>query len=108
MENKQMYVITMETGSYDDYGVRVVAVTDDFAKGKAYVDNKNQVFQSMDKKVRSFYQKEYAVFARNNPKMIGYKEFSEEWAKNHLTEEELELYPMRNENYWEIEPVEWL
>lgn len=68
MKNKQMYVITMETGSYDSYSVSVMAVTDDFAKGEAYVNKMNQNFSSMDQKVKAFYQNEYVQWQRTNPR----------------------------------------
>lgn len=58
MENKQMYVITMATGSYDSYSVGVVAITDDFNKGEAYVNKMNQTFQSMEKKLPEMYKLE--------------------------------------------------
>ena len=71
MENKQMYVITMSTGTYDDYTVNVVAVTDDVIKGEAYVNKNNQTYQSMDKKVKAFYQNEYVDWINNHRRPDG-------------------------------------
>lgn len=58
MENKQMYVISMATGSYDSYSVGVVAITDDFNKGEAYVNKMNQTFKSMEKNLPEMYNLE--------------------------------------------------
>lgn len=55
MTNKQMYVITMATGSYDSYSVGVVAVTEDFVKGETYVNKKNADYQSMEKKLKTVF-----------------------------------------------------
>lgn len=152
-----MYVITMSTGTYDDYSVSVVAITDDEVKGQSYVNKMNQTYQSMDKKVKAFYQNEYVEWInnhrrpdgvaknlitipkwksnekitqemRNERKVLELKnseiarkahepvlqwhkdlqQFTEDWAKVHLTEEELDIFKHRDDNHWEIEPVNWL
>lgn len=157
MKKTQMYVITMATGSYDDYSVGVVSITDDFAKGEAYVNKKNQVYQSMNSKVKAFYSNEHVQWHKTNPqpdttakelipipKWKGdqkitqemrdqrkalelknseitrkahepflkwsqdYNQFFEDWAKASLTEDELEIYKIRDENHWYIEEVNWL
>lgn len=152
-----MYVITMSTGTYDDYTVNVVAVTDDLAKGQSYVDKQNQTYQSMDKKVSAFYKNEYVAWINSHrrpdgiahgliaiPKWKGnekitedmraqrkalelknaeiarkahepvvqwhkdLQQFTEDWAKAHLTEEEMEIFKIRDDNHWDIEPATWL
>lgn len=62
MKNKQIYVITMATGSYDSFEERFIAVTDDFNKGESYVNKMNSNYQSMEKKVQAFYKNDYVVF----------------------------------------------
>ena len=34
--------------------------------------------------------------------------FTEQWLKNHLTEDEYEIYKIYDENHWSIEEVDWL
>ena len=61
-----MYTITMSTGSYDDYNREVLFVTDDFEKGNFYVNEKNTIFQSMEKKISQFYVTEFVQWKNNN------------------------------------------
>lgn len=65
MENK-IYVITVETGSYDDFNVKVESVTHDFAAGSAYVEKMNACAQSLVKKTRLCYEA-ISLWAKNNP-----------------------------------------
>ena len=68
MKNNQMYVITMATGSYDSYSVSVVSVTDDLAKGEAYVNKMNQSFQSLDKKVKTYFSVQEREWQNSHPR----------------------------------------
>jgi hypothetical protein len=68
MENKKMYVITMGSGSYDDYNLQVLFVTDDFDKGSDYVNNKNENYQSLHGKMEAFYMNEYKQWQLANPR----------------------------------------
>lgn len=151
-----MYVITMATGSYDDYGVEVIAVTNDYDKGLAYVNKKNTAFASLEPKIAKLRAviKQWEA-ANPQPKMIDlalkaiprwtgnclvtkemrqereeielynqdiarkaaeprwewYKklqEFTNKWAQANLTADELEIYPIMNENQWHIEETKWL
>jgi hypothetical protein len=65
MENK-IYVITVETGSYDDFNVKVESVTHDFAAGSAYVEKMNACAQSLVKKIHLCYDAA-SLWAKNNP-----------------------------------------
>ena len=65
MKNK-LYVITVETGSYDDFNVKVGSVTDDFAAGSAYVEKMNECAQSLIKKIHLCYDAA-SFWAKNNP-----------------------------------------
>lgn len=157
MKNKQMYVITMATGSYDSFQERVIAVTDDFNKGESYVNKMNANYQSMEQKVQAFYQNEYVDWnnrnPRPNPKAVDLikipkwkgdqkitkemrnerkiledknseisrksyepvlqwskdlNKFCEDWARANLTQDEFEIYLVRDENHWSIEEAKWL
>lgn len=154
MENKQMYVITMSAGQYEDSYTNVMFVTDDFEKGEAYVNKKNSIYQSCKEKVDSFSKNEFKAWFMANPRpeivqpvllpvpkwkgnekitpemranrkriqdendatvakvrepllQWGKKqqEFTSEWLKNNLTEEEAEIYTKMDDNLWEIEAV---
>jgi Neuraminidase (sialidase) len=157
MENKQMYVITMDQGQYEDAFTTVLFVTDDFQKGEAYVNKQNSVYQSCKEKAESFHKndlkewflanprpniqppnllpvpkwkgnekitsemranrkhiqtKNEEIIAQANASMVQWvkeqQKFTSEWLKNHLTEEEYEMYSKLNDNCWNIEPVAWL
>ena len=68
MEKKPIFVITMSTGQYDSFTSSVIGITEDFAKGEVYVEKMNKTFSSMEKKVQSFYEKEFVEWQKNNPK----------------------------------------
>lgn len=157
MKNKQMYVITMETGSYDSFSVGVVAVTEDLIQGETYVNKKNALFESMEEKINNIYQKCVNNWRNNNPKpdfkrgevlsipkwkgdqkitqemreqrkildlknqeiqnelrkplqewLKNIKQFEEDWTKANLSEDEQEVFKIRNENRWYIEEVNYL
>jgi hypothetical protein len=157
MENKQMYVITMSAGQYEDSYTNVLFVTDDFEKGEAYVNKKNSICQSCKEKAESFQKNDIKAWFLANPRpeivqpvllpvpkwksdekitpemradrkriqkendatlakvrepllQWGKKqqEFTSEWLKNNLTDEEAEMYSKIDDNVWEIEPVAWL
>jgi len=157
MENKQMYVITMDQGQYEDAFTTVLFVTDDFEKGEAYVNKKNSVYQSCNAKAESFHKNDLREWFLANPRpdiqqpellpvpkwkgnekitpemraerkriqnendaiIVQAREpmeqwsneqqkFTSEWLKNHLTEEEYEIYFKMNDNCWSIESVAWL
>ena len=62
---KQMYVITRSQGSYEDFSMSVVAVTDDMEKGQAYVNRMNAILATLNVKVSAFQAnelKEWHVF----------------------------------------------
>ena len=127
MENKQMYVITMSTGSYDSYSSSVVAVTDDWKKGCAYVQKMNDTYNSVKEKVEKFYKNEYVHWQEKNPhpqlKVSRAKKADVDWAENYsnwtkshkefldnsfeslFTKEEMEIYKIYDKNFWEIEEV---
>lgn len=65
---KQIYAITMSTGSYDDYNREIVLVTDDLEKGTSYVNEKNTTFEALEKKVSAFYQNEMVQWNQDNPR----------------------------------------
>lgn len=157
MENKQMYVITMSAGSYDSYYENVVAITDDFVKGQSYVNKMNEVFQSMEAKVKDVFalaerdwqnlnprpgfiskglvdipkwkgnekitqemrnerkklelQNQAMARQAQEPLQEWFKQltaFREDWTKEHLTEEEQEVFKNRDDNHWSIEETKWL
>jgi hypothetical protein len=68
MNEKKMYVITMSTGSYDSYSQSLVAVTDDFEKGSAYVNKMNTTYESVKNKMDVFYKDVYPVWNVENPR----------------------------------------
>lgn len=68
MENKQMYIITMSEGQYEDSFTTVLFVTDDFEKGEAYVNKKNSVFQSCKEKTESFHKNDLKEWFLANPR----------------------------------------
>jgi hypothetical protein len=65
---KQMYAITLSTGSYDDYNREIVFVTDDFEKGTSYVNEKNTIFETLEKKLSEFYKQDMVQWNHNNPR----------------------------------------
>jgi hypothetical protein len=157
MENKPMYVITMDQGQYEDTFTTVLFVTDDFEKGEAYVNKQNSIYQSCKEKAESFQKNDFkkwflanprpdvkqpkllpvpkwksdekitpemranrkriqsendAIIAQAREPIVQWSQeqqkFTSEWLKNHLTEEEYEMYFKMNDNCWNIEPVAWL
>lgn len=70
METKKHYVITLSTGSYDDVTFQVVAITDDFEKGSAYVEHQNSTLQAIKQKKNDFNNKEIPKWIMNNPKPV--------------------------------------
>lgn len=70
MENKKMYVITMSTGSYDDYSMQTLFVTEDFEKGTAYVNEHNASYESMSNKIALFDANEHRQWRLDNPRPI--------------------------------------
>ena len=71
MDNK-VYAITVETGSYEDFNVKVESVTSDFEAGFFYVNKMNSCAQSLLKKTRLAYEAA-SVWTKNNPQPT-YKE----------------------------------
>lgn len=67
MENKT-YIIVLETGSYNDYSMQTLFVTNDYEKGLAYVNKYNAIYESLKQKKDSFYKSEYLQWTKANPR----------------------------------------
>lgn len=59
---QKMFVVGMWTGQYEDATCEVVGYADDRIKAQNYVDKMTAIYESMDKKVDSFYRNELKVW----------------------------------------------
>lgn len=88
---EKVYVITMETGRYEDFGVCIVSVTTDYEKGNAYVNKMNETYASMKQKMDSFNKKELVQWKNENPvpKINIHKIEVPKWTGNQLITPEM-------------------
>ena len=123
---KQLYVITESGGAYDGAWERAEFVTDNEAKGNAYVDRMNSFTKEVAKS-RSELVNGLNKWQKNNPRPdVGDDIFNQEdarvyreWA-NRLKAAHLERTATYSEEiqdglkndaddmYWSIEPITWL
>jgi hypothetical protein len=110
---KQMYIITLSTGSYTTYNTQFLFVTDNFEDGSSYVQKMNSLFQSMEDKLKFWQENDYKNWLSKNPRknpdfIKKHYEFTQSSISSLLSPEEFQLYHSRDYNYWEIEPIDFL
>ena len=133
-----LYVITMSVGMYDDQDTQTVAATHDYNKGMEYVDRMNATYETMQAKLRTFETKDAKKWYAANPRPVQdtskprtkhaallqasartystavtdfnlrFNNVYSEWRNTNLTSAELELYEIKDNNYWSLVEVPWL
>lgn len=116
MENKTMFVIMFDFGRYEDQTSKCIAVMDDLEKANNFVNDKNSIYDSMRNKL-TILSKAKEKWLKDNPQPImkeyhswtnALLEFSKEWMKVHLTEEELKAEKEDDDHYYYVEEVPFL